>query len=208
MGDTSLFLLWQRRRVGRGGFLCSLILLSDQCVSVCIHGFLLTAASRSASPVQLQGTIMQYVKTLMEVMPKICRLPRHEYGSPGKWPWSTLLINRPDIWPIKLLKVCIKRYPLFIEFPWRFVKLISVRSNFRDLFLLVTCTRMMKMKEAHLAVPLTSVLLLHISFLHSKIGSAVSELWLKLSDESGISLNKHLWEQLLQGITLCQISMK
>ncbi|KAG7228722.1 hypothetical protein INR49_008500 [Caranx melampygus] len=30
----------------------------------------------------LQGTIMQYVKTLMEVMPKICRLPRHEYGSP------------------------------------------------------------------------------------------------------------------------------
>lgn len=34
--------------------------------------------------VQLQGTIMQYVKTLMEVMPKICRLPRHEYGSPGK----------------------------------------------------------------------------------------------------------------------------
>lgn len=32
---------------------------------------------------QLQGTIMQYVKTLMEVMPKICRLPRYEYGSPG-----------------------------------------------------------------------------------------------------------------------------
>ena len=33
---------------------------------------------------QLQGTIMQYVRTLMEVMPKICRLPRHEYGSPGR----------------------------------------------------------------------------------------------------------------------------
>ncbi|MED6248438.1 Cytoplasmic FMR1-interacting protein 1 [Ataeniobius toweri] len=32
----------------------------------------------------LQGTILQYVKTLMEVMPKICRLPRHEYGSPGR----------------------------------------------------------------------------------------------------------------------------
>ncbi|KAI2656873.1 Cytoplasmic FMR1-interacting protein 2 [Labeo rohita] len=30
----------------------------------------------------LQGTILQYVKTLIEVMPKICRLPRHEYGSP------------------------------------------------------------------------------------------------------------------------------
>lgn len=38
----------------------------------------------SAAAAQLQGTIMQYVKTLMEVMPKICRLPRHEYGSPGK----------------------------------------------------------------------------------------------------------------------------
>lgn len=42
---------------------------------------------------QLQGTILQYVKTLMEVMPKICRLPRHEYGSPGepslKGFWST-----------------------------------------------------------------------------------------------------------------------
>uniref|UniRef100_A0A7N6FEY7 Cytoplasmic FMR1 interacting protein 2 n=1 Tax=Anabas testudineus TaxID=64144 RepID=A0A7N6FEY7_ANATE len=32
----------------------------------------------------LQGTILQYVKTLIEVMPKICRLPRHEYGSPGE----------------------------------------------------------------------------------------------------------------------------
>uniref|UniRef100_A0A4W5KAX1 Uncharacterized protein n=1 Tax=Hucho hucho TaxID=62062 RepID=A0A4W5KAX1_9TELE len=32
----------------------------------------------------LQGTILQYVKTLIEVMPKICRLPRHEYGSPGQ----------------------------------------------------------------------------------------------------------------------------
>lgn len=33
---------------------------------------------------QLQGTVLQYVKTLIEVMPKICRLPRHEYGSPGE----------------------------------------------------------------------------------------------------------------------------
>lgn len=40
--------------------------------------------SCSALLSQLQGTIMQYVKTLMEVMPKICRLPRHEYGSPGR----------------------------------------------------------------------------------------------------------------------------
>ncbi|XP_006821526.2 cytoplasmic FMR1-interacting protein 2-like [Saccoglossus kowalevskii] len=31
----------------------------------------------------LQGTILQYVKTLMEVMPKVCKLPKYEYGSPG-----------------------------------------------------------------------------------------------------------------------------
>lgn len=37
----------------------------------------------------LQGTILQYVKTLIEVMPKICRLPRHEYGSPGKHTFPT-----------------------------------------------------------------------------------------------------------------------
>ncbi|XP_031647228.1 cytoplasmic FMR1-interacting protein 2-like [Oncorhynchus kisutch] len=40
-------------------------------------------ASCPASKKSLQGTILQYVKTLIEVMPKICRLPRHEYGSPG-----------------------------------------------------------------------------------------------------------------------------
>lgn len=38
----------------------------------------------TACLLQLQGTILQYVKTLMEVMPKVCRLPRHEYGSPGE----------------------------------------------------------------------------------------------------------------------------
>uniref|UniRef100_A0A3P8R0P1 Cytoplasmic FMR1-interacting protein n=1 Tax=Astatotilapia calliptera TaxID=8154 RepID=A0A3P8R0P1_ASTCA len=41
----------------------------------------------------LQGTIMQYVKTLMEVMPKICRLPRYEYGSPGMSKCSQLIHN-------------------------------------------------------------------------------------------------------------------
>lgn len=41
--------------------------------------------AHAARPLQLQGTILQYVKTLMEVMPKVCRLPRHEYGSPGEW---------------------------------------------------------------------------------------------------------------------------
>uniref|UniRef100_F6TY35 Cytoplasmic FMR1 interacting protein 2 n=1 Tax=Macaca mulatta TaxID=9544 RepID=F6TY35_MACMU len=40
----------------------------------------------------LQGTILQYVKTLIEVMPKICRLPRHEYGSPA---FMTLTVKLP-----------------------------------------------------------------------------------------------------------------
>ncbi|XP_071951857.1 cytoplasmic FMR1-interacting protein 2-like isoform X1 [Antedon mediterranea] len=31
----------------------------------------------------LQGTILQYVKILMEIMPKICRLPKFAYGCPG-----------------------------------------------------------------------------------------------------------------------------
>jgi len=31
----------------------------------------------------LQGTIAQYVKTLMTVMPKVCKLPLYDYGSTG-----------------------------------------------------------------------------------------------------------------------------
>jgi len=31
----------------------------------------------------LQGTILQYVKTLLDVMPQVCKLPRFDYGSPG-----------------------------------------------------------------------------------------------------------------------------
>ncbi|OQR79720.1 cytoplasmic FMR1-interacting protein-like [Tropilaelaps mercedesae] len=31
----------------------------------------------------IQGTILQYAKTLRNVMPKVCRLPRYDYGSPG-----------------------------------------------------------------------------------------------------------------------------
>lgn len=42
---------------------------------------------------QLQGTILQYVKTLIEVMPKICRLPRHEYGSPGEFIIPKITMN-------------------------------------------------------------------------------------------------------------------
>lgn len=31
----------------------------------------------------IQGTLLQFTKTLMEAMPKICKLPRYDYGSPG-----------------------------------------------------------------------------------------------------------------------------
>jgi len=31
----------------------------------------------------LQGTILQYVSTLLDVMPPVCKLPRFDYGSPG-----------------------------------------------------------------------------------------------------------------------------
>ncbi|KAF8791362.1 Cytoplasmic FMR1-interacting protein like [Argiope bruennichi] len=31
----------------------------------------------------IQGTLLQYTNTLMNVMPKVCKLPLYEYGSPG-----------------------------------------------------------------------------------------------------------------------------
>ncbi len=31
----------------------------------------------------IQGNILQFTKTLMEAMPKVCKLPRYDYGSPG-----------------------------------------------------------------------------------------------------------------------------
>lgn len=31
----------------------------------------------------VQGNILQFTKTLMQVMPKQCKMPRYDYGSPG-----------------------------------------------------------------------------------------------------------------------------
>lgn len=31
----------------------------------------------------IQGNLLQFTKTLMDAMPKICKLPRYDYGSPG-----------------------------------------------------------------------------------------------------------------------------
>uniref|UniRef100_A0A8C5P959 Cytoplasmic FMR1-interacting protein n=1 Tax=Leptobrachium leishanense TaxID=445787 RepID=A0A8C5P959_9ANUR len=62
----------------------------------------------------LQGTVLQYVNTLMEVMPKICRLPRHEYGSPGLymlWHQSFCLDgNNGELWTTS---VSVFHVPLF-----------------------------------------------------------------------------------------------
>ena len=33
---------------------------------------------------QLQGALMIYVRTLTRVMPKVCKLLRYDYGSPGE----------------------------------------------------------------------------------------------------------------------------
>jgi len=32
----------------------------------------------------VQGNLLQFTKTLMEAMPKLCKLPRYDYGSPGR----------------------------------------------------------------------------------------------------------------------------
>ena len=31
----------------------------------------------------IQGNILQFTKTLMAAMPKVCKLPRYDYGAPG-----------------------------------------------------------------------------------------------------------------------------
>uniref|UniRef100_A0A673BPG5 Cytoplasmic FMR1 interacting protein 2 n=1 Tax=Sphaeramia orbicularis TaxID=375764 RepID=A0A673BPG5_9TELE len=57
----------------------------------------------------LQGTILQYVKTLIEVMPKICRLPRHEYGSPGEFIVLVLLTLEKEHFMCVFLQIAIAR---------------------------------------------------------------------------------------------------
>lgn len=38
----------------------------------------------------IQGNLLQFTKTLMDAMPKICKLPRYDYGSPGTYFFSVL----------------------------------------------------------------------------------------------------------------------
>ena len=50
----------------------------------------------------VQGNLLQFTKTLMEAMPKLCKLPRYDYGSPGK---SVILFKHPIRYPI-ITKCC------------------------------------------------------------------------------------------------------
>lgn len=38
----------------------------------------------------IQGNLLQFTKTLMEAMPKVCKLPRYDYGSPGIYYYTNL----------------------------------------------------------------------------------------------------------------------
>ena len=37
----------------------------------------------------IQGNLLQFTKTLTDVMPKVCKLPRYEYGSPGNCTYNS-----------------------------------------------------------------------------------------------------------------------
>lgn len=39
----------------------------------------------------IQGNLLQFTKTLMEAMPKVCKLPRYDYGSPGTFVCKMLM---------------------------------------------------------------------------------------------------------------------
>lgn len=50
----------------------------------------------------IQGTILQFTKTLMEAMPKTCKLPRYDYGSPGISGNYLIYINNIFLFAIKV----------------------------------------------------------------------------------------------------------
>ncbi|CAH0392717.1 unnamed protein product [Bemisia tabaci] len=45
----------------------------------------------------IQGNLLQFTKTLMEAMPKTCKLPRYDYGSPGFFKGPRLIAQFNDI---------------------------------------------------------------------------------------------------------------
>ena len=58
-------------------FNCMAKLLGYQGIAVVMEELLKVVKSL------IQGNILQFTKTLMEAMPKECKLPRYDYGSPG-----------------------------------------------------------------------------------------------------------------------------
>ena len=71
--------------VGMAHFRCMAKLLGYQGIAVVMEELLKVVKSL------IQGNILQFTKTLMEAMPKDCKLPRYDYGSPG---------NGSRLWPL------------------------------------------------------------------------------------------------------------
>ena len=63
--------------VGAAHFRCMAKLLGYQGIAVVMEELLKIVKSL------IQGNILNFTKTLMEAMPKQCKLPRYDYGSPG-----------------------------------------------------------------------------------------------------------------------------
>ena len=53
---------------------------------MCVAKYYINCHYRSTEccMLQLQGALMIYVRTLTRVMPKVCKLLRYDYGSPGE----------------------------------------------------------------------------------------------------------------------------
>ena len=63
--------------MGMPHFRCMAKLLGYQGIAVVMEELLKIVKSL------LQGNILNFARTLMEAMPKQCKLPRYDYGSPG-----------------------------------------------------------------------------------------------------------------------------
>uniref|UniRef100_A0A8D8TYF4 Cytoplasmic FMR1-interacting protein n=1 Tax=Cacopsylla melanoneura TaxID=428564 RepID=A0A8D8TYF4_9HEMI len=63
--------------VGSYHFRAMCRLLGYQGIAVVMEELLKIVASL------IQGSLLQFTKTLMDAMPKLCKLPRYDYGSPG-----------------------------------------------------------------------------------------------------------------------------
>lgn len=58
----------------------------------------------------IQGNLLQFTKTLMEAMPKHCKLPRYDYGSPGTFRFILTRYHYDRSRCVELLSRSIERY--------------------------------------------------------------------------------------------------